>query len=418
MRKPYYGWWIVLGAILCNFASLSVGQSVVGVFTQPVTESLGWKVWQYTLGPSIAVGTGALSSVVVGQVLDTRGPRPLIFIGSIVSAVCLFLLGTQSSLIVFIPIYLIAGIGGWNLFSSFVVNSAVNKWFVRKRGWALALGSAGISLGSLITPLVLTGVVDNYGWRTGYFTLSLFVLLVVFPIGILMRRSPEDYGLLPDGVEEGQTHNLEDLPVSELSPLNRSQAIRTRSFWLLVFGFALISSGLMSVLIHAIPFSQGAGFARTTGAIGLSVNGLANLSSKAVWGFGLQRFHPRILVIVAYSISATGVLFMLIAGSYTLVSLLLVGFFLYGFGFGGTIPLSESLWARYFGRAHIGSIRGVSHPVTILGSALAPVLVGVSFDLTQSYRPAFVVIMFIFLLGAALVYSSREPSVPDLASSS
>ena len=80
--------------------------------------------------------------------------------------------------------------------------------------------------------------------------------------------------------------------------------------------------------------------------------------------------------------------------------------------------MSESLWARYFGRAHIGSIRGVSHPVTILGSALAPVLVGVSFDLTQTYRPAFVVIMFIFLLGAALVYSSREPSVPDLASSS
>ena len=231
MRKPYYGWWIVLGAILCNIASLSVGQSVVGVFTQPVTESLGWKVWQYTLGPSIAVGIGAFSSVVVGQVLDTRGSRPLIFIGSIVSAVCLFLLGIQSSLIVFIPIYLIAGIGGWNLFSSFVVNSAVNKWFVRKRGWALALGSAGISLGSLITPLVLTGVVDNYGWRTGYFTLSLFVLLVVFPIGILMRRSPEDYGLLPDGVEEEQKHNLEDLPVSELSPLNRSQAIRTRRFW-------------------------------------------------------------------------------------------------------------------------------------------------------------------------------------------
>ena len=180
--RLYYGWWIVLGAILCNFAFLSVSQSAIGVFTLPMVDDLGWKVWQYTLGPSIAIGTGAFSSIVVGSILDKRGPKPLIFTGASVSAVCLVLLGIQSSLMVYLFVYLIAGFVGWNLFSPFVVNSAVNKWFVRKRGWALALGSSGISLGSLVTPLILTGVVDTFGWRTGYFSLGVLILILVITV--------------------------------------------------------------------------------------------------------------------------------------------------------------------------------------------------------------------------------------------
>ena len=413
LSRLYYGWWIVLGAILCNFAFLSVSQSSIGVFTLPMVDDLGWKVWQYTLGPSIAIGTGAFSSIVVGSILDQRGPKPLIFTGASMSAVCLVLLGLQSSLMVYLFLYLIAGFVGWNLFSPFVVNSAVNKWFIRKRGWALALGSSGISLGSLVTPLILTGVVDNFGWRTGYFSLCVLILILVMPVSFFMRRTPEDHGLLPDGIDDYDDHDLSDIPESEFRPFNRSEAIKTGSFWLLVFGFTFIAAGLACVLIHAIPFSQESGFARTVGAIGISVNGLANLSSKPVWGFAMQRFHPRFLVVAAYAISSIGVSLMLVSGPISLIPMLLAGFFLYGFGFGGTIPLSESLWARYFGRAHIGSIRGITQPVRILGTAVAPVLVGLLFDITDTYRLGFGLVIGSLLLGAILVFFSREPQMTE-----
>ena len=413
LSRLYYGWWIVLGAILCNFAFLTVSQSSIGVFTLPMVDDLGWKVWQYTLGPSIAIGTGAFSSIVVGSILDQRGPKPLIFTGASMSAVCLVLLGIQSSLMFYLFLYLIAGFVGWNLFSPFVVNSAINKWFVRKRGWALALGSSGISLGSLVTPLILTGVVDNFGWRTGYFSLCALVLILVIPVSFFMRRTPEDYGLLPDGVDDCDDHVSSDIPESEFRPFNRSEAIKTSSFWLLAFGFAFIAAGLACVLIHAIPFSQESGFARTVGAIGISVNGLANLSSKPVWGFAMQRFHPRLLVMAAYTISSIGVSLMLVSGPISLIPMLLAGFFLYGFGFGGTIPLSESLWARYFGRAHIGSIRGITQPLRILGTAVAPVLVGLLFDISDTYRLGFVLVIGALLLGAILVFFSREPQITE-----
>ena len=190
-----------------------------------------------------------------------------------------------------------------------------------------------------------------------------------------MRRTPEDYGLSPDGelgleVDLQQTANQFD----ETNSLTKSAAVRTKAFWLLVIGFSLNLAALSSVLFHAIPFATEANFSRSVAAIALTVNGLGNFLSKAVWGYSLQHMAPKRLVVTAFSISSVGVGFMLIAAAVGAQAILFLGFFLYGFGFGGTIPLGESLWAYYFGRAHIGAIRGISQPLTIIGPTLGPVL--------------------------------------------
>ena len=409
MTRPYYGWWIVGGSILCQFAFMSVSQAVVGVFMRPVVDDLGWRIWQFTLGSSLAVGAGAISGVFVGNIVDSRGPRPLILVGALVSGVCLLLLGIQSTLAVFLALYVVAGLIGWNLFSPLVVNATLNKWFVRRRGWALAIGSIGISLAGLITPFAMTTIVDSFGWRTGYGVLAAFVLVAVVPIAFVMRRTPEDYGLVPDGEASASGGRMASV-VAEARSLTRAEAIRTRGFWLLIVGFGLNQAALTSVLVHAIPFATDAGFSRSMAATALAVNGFGNLASKAVWGYGLQRVQPRKLVIAAYSLSSVGVGLMLIAATSGQVWVLLVGFLLYGFGFGGTIPLSEFLWARYFGRAHIGAIRGVGYPITIVGTGLGPVLIGYWFDVSLTYQPAFLVIIGAYLTGAVLVWVSREPA--------
>ena len=97
----------------------------------------------------------------------------------------------------------------------------------------------------------------------------------------------------------------------------------------------------MAVLIHAFPFVTESGFDRNVVAVGLSINGFGSLVSKVAWGWDLGRFSPRLLVPVAFGVSATGVTLILTAGSLNLQVLLMVGFFFYGFGFAGTIPLSE-----------------------------------------------------------------------------
>jgi len=226
-----------------------------------------------------------------------------------------------------------------------------------------------------------------------------------------MRRQPEDHGLLPDGDSTNpETSGLSaDRSFSNERSLTLGHAVRTRAFWQLTIGFGLNQAALMTILIHAFPFVTESGFDRNVAAIGLSINGFGNLVSKVVWGWGLGRFSPRLLVPVAFGIFATGVTPILTPGSLELGALLMVGFFSYGFGFGGTIPLSEFTWARYFGRGHIGAIRGAGNPPTLLMHAVAPVLVGVWFDVTGAYQWAFVAVIASFFAAAALIAASKAP---------
>ena len=187
-------------------------------------------------------------------------------------------------------------------------------------------------------------------------------------------------------------------------------------------GYGLNIMALSAVLVHAIPFMTDNGFTRTEAALAIAVNGGANLSSKFVWGYFLQRVHVRYLSATALSISATGVVIMLVSAQAGALPLMFVGFFLWGFGFGGTVPLSEFIWAKYFGRVHgvfaafvaayltgIGAVRGVGAPFTIVFGALGPILGGLYFDAVGSYDGVFAAFVAAYLTGALAILASREP---------
>ena len=407
----YYGWWLVGAAVVCQFTFLSVGQVVVGVLMGPVVDEMGWKVWQFTLGSSIGTAMGALSGIIAGPILDRKGPRPILLLGAVICSLCLCGLAIQSSLWLFWSLSVLNGLLGWSFFGPVVVSSALTKWFVRKRGWALSIGSTGVSLGGLITPLVMTAVVAWFGWRGGYMALAVFVAVAIIPIALIMRRQPEDHGLLPDGDSTNSESIVEaaNKSFSNERSLTLSHAIRTRAFWQLAIGFGLNQAALMSVLIYAFPFITESGFDRSVAAVGLSINGFGNLVSKIAWGWGLSRFAPRFLVPVAFGVSATGVMLILTAGSFDLGLILMVGFFLYGFGFGGTIPLSTFTWAHYFGRGYIGAIQGAGNPISVLLTAVAQVTIGVWFDVTGTYHWAFIAIFASLISAAALVAASKAP---------
>ena len=107
---------------------------------------------------------------------------------------------------------------------------------------------------------------------------------------------------------------------------------------------------------------------------------------------------------------------MIAAGAIQNTAMLMAGFFLYGFGFGGTIPISEFLWARYFGRRHIGAIRGIGRPITIIFSTGGPIAAGAWFDITGSYVNAFLVIACVYFIGAVIINLSKVPP-PNVNSS-
>lgn len=413
-RRVFWGWYIVAGAVVAQFAAMGAGGAIAGVFLRPMTEDLGWTAAEYTLGGSSAFLLGGVAGFVVGPFIDRYGARPLMLAGACVYAVSFFAMSRVEELWQFIALSMIAGGAGFSMVGPLVVNATLSKWFVLRRGWAIALGSSGISLAGLIMPLTMTRIVDSTGWRDAYAILALFMFAIVVPVALVMRRRPEDHGLLPDGVEPGAPArgggSAADAQARDAAnSYTRGEALRTPAIWLLIAGYGLNTMALTAVLVHAIPFMTDNGFTRTEAALAIAVNGGANLSSKFVWGYCLQRVHVRYLGATALSISATGVVTMLVAAQLGALPLMFIGFFFWGFGFGGTVPLSEFIWAKYFGRVHIGAVRGVAAPFTIALGALGPIIGGLYFDAVGSYEGVFAAFVAAYLTGALAILASREP---------
>ena len=424
-KRPaiFWGWWIVIGAIVGQFISIGVGNSIAGVFLRPMTEDLDWSATEYTLGASGALVVGGLAGFIVGPLVDRYGARPLMLIGAVVYAGCFLALSRVDALWQFLLLTMLSGGIGFALVGSLVVNVTLSKWFVARRGWAIALGSSGISLAGLILPVAMTQVVDSLGWRDAYVVLAVLVVAIVVPVALVMRRRPEDYGQLPDGtrrdaaLRSGQpSRAFEQQERDAANSYTRREALKTVAIWLLVIGYALHTFALIAIMVHAIPFMTDSGLTRTSAALAIALSGGANLCSKFAWGYLLQRIHVRYLCATSLLTCASGVALMLVAAQNGWLWLMFVAFLCWGFGFGGTVPLSEFIWAKYFGRVHIGAVRGASVPYVTVFQALGPVIGGLYFDFFSSYTGVFAAFLVAHIIGAIAILASREPP-PKVSSS-
>ena len=420
-RAPriFYGWLIVVGAVVGQWAAMAGRGQVNGVFQDPMIADLDWTRSEFTLASSSAFVIGGFAGLVIGPMVDRYGPRPLMLIGAVGYGGALLLTSQVETLWQFVALQVLAGGIGSALVGPLVVNVAVSRWFVIRRGWALAIGSMGVSLASMIMPLTMTTVVDGSSWRTGYVVLAALVFVPLMLIVPFMRRSPEDYGLLPDGrIESGSTSTEEQQALAQIqsdhdNSLTRPEALRTAAIWLLMIAFGINIAGLSAMFVHGIPFMTEAGFTRTEAAAAFSVTGIANFASKFLWGWGLQRFPGRRLATAAFASSATGVLLIVLANQAGVMPLLVVAFLFFGVGFGGTIPISEFLWANYFGRRYLGAVRSVGMPFTVLFGSLGPIAVAVFFDATGRYDGAFIGLALVYALAGAAIWISRRPAKPE-----
>ena len=415
-RRPriYWGWWIFGAAIVGQFVTIGFAAQVTGVFLKPMTEELGWTRSEFVLASSLGFGIGGLSGFFVGPLIDRYGARPIMLAGAAVGGLALVAVSQVESLWQFILVRGALTQVGLFMVGPFVVNTTLSKWFVINRGRVIALASLGGSLGGVIPPLAFTGIVDRWGWETGWVVMGIVTLVLMLPCSLVMRRQPEDYGLLPDGKtgDEEQTGReiaqLEELRSDYANSYTRGEAMRTRAMWLLVFGFALAVAGVASVYSHAIPFMTDVGYTRSQAAFAFAVQGGVAMASKLFWAWAMQTRSPRILTVLTIAMMGVALALLIPAADASLGALLVV-FALFGFGVGGMFPLFEFVWAWSFGRRHIGAVRSTGFPISVVIAVTGPILTGFYFDSVGDYRGAFFTLAFVLALGAALVLSSRKP---------
>lgn len=414
-KRPllYYGWWIVIGAAVAQFVAMGQNQAT-NLILGPMTADLGWTRTEFILPTSIGVLFSGVIGFFIGAQVDRRGARPLLIIGTIISSTALILLAYVTELWQFWLLRGVLLVAGNVMVGNLVVNSTISKWFVDRRGWAISMAALGVSGWSVLGTQLLRPVVDDYGWRVGWLTLGVGSLVLLL-VAMVMRRQPEDHGLLPDGrrASDGDTAggraSIQRAADDFANSFTRGQAARTPQLWLLVLAFGFALTGMTALFAHMLQFFVDAGFTRTEAAFFYSTQGAFSLLAKFVWGSAMQRFPARFLVALAFTIAGASTLGLVLTvqdAPWQVVAALSAT---WGLGTGGMIPLSEFVWASYFGRRHIGAVRGLGMPFTVMLTSFGPLYASRVFDVTGSYDIAMFTFVGLWFAGALLILTARRP---------
>ena len=385
-RSPVYYGWIILFAGTLGLALTTPGQTVgVSVFLDKIIADLDLSRGQVSLMYTLGTLAASFALPFVGRFIDRRGPRLAVAIIAALFALACVWMGFVSNLVtLFFGFLLIRGLGQGSL--SLVSLYVVNVWFVRRRGLAVGVTGLGFALATAFFPLLIEALIAQFGWRTAYMLLGGMVAVTILPLGaLLFRGHPERFGLRPD------SGAVTTEAVAETN-LSLAEARRTATFWLFVAGGVCVAALSTGLVFHHYSIMAEGGLDRLAAATVFLALGFIVAGANLTTGVLVDRVPPRFLLSVAMG-GMTAALLMAthVSGRPTL---LLYGALL-GLTQGMNGALGASVFAYYFGRKHIGSIKGFVTTMTVAGTAFGPFLFALGFERAGGYAP-------VLLLSAAV----------------
>ena len=421
----FYGWLIVVSMFAAGMASAGPTLWALSVFAIPMTDDLEWT--RATFFGALAARQllmGALAPI-FGRLADTeKWPRILMVFGGSTYALSLVLLSQISNQIQYFLVLSVLGGIGQASGGGILRQAIVAKWFIRRRGRAIAIGSMGTGIAAFVYPLFAYVLIESYGWRSAWIWMGVSSFLLLVPLALLVRRQPEDIGLLPDGETEVEAKARRvraeqgDVSAAEEHSFTLAEVSKSRTLWLIVLATMITAPSLQGLTSTWVPYFQDIGFSAGVSATALTTYGLFSVLSRIVWGFIVEKYHVRKVIMANGTLIALMVLVLINVQMITsalevqpaAVVMIFAAFL--GIIFGGFVGLNPLLWPNYFGRKFIGSIRGTFMPFITVSSALGPLWINYIFDRTGEYNLAYIILMVTWLIFVGLMFLAKPMAPP------
>jgi len=333
----------------------------------------------------------------------------MMVLGTILAGIGFLLLPLASNYVLFLLIYLgVISLGVHTGFNQGTM-AVVNRWFVRRRGTAFGILSVGIALGGAVITPIVSVVVLNLGWPVAALMSGVVLLVVGLPLSLFMRDTPEQMGLLPDGIKSG-LHNTGAVR-SGFVPLEGvdytvRQAIRTASYWLLALGICLRITAYVGVFVHIVPVMVWKGLGEATGGIMVAVIAFSAIFTRFLMGWWGDRWSRKKPVVLAMLVGAISLVFLVVApGKLWLMVVFTIAFSVTE----GAAGLTWALIGDYFGRRAFATLRGGVNLAVSFGALAAPVIAGRVYDMTQSYERALLPFAGLYVAAAVVFMILPEP---------
>jgi MFS family permease len=392
-RVPVFYGWVMLPAAMIAQVVTSPGQSfAIAVFNQSFTET--FRLTEKQLTGAFGLGT-LLASVALpffGALMDRWGIRKAMSLAVfLLGAACLFASQVQGLVSLFVA-FLLLRMFGQGALSLFALNT-VAMWFRRRLGTAAGIMSVGCVLLMGQVPPTIRLLLNEFGWRWAYAILGLTVWAIMVPILLFVYRSrPEDIGQRPDG-DKPDSHDAESGDPSNRSR-NLSAAMRTRAYWVMFSVQAIWAMSVTALIFNIQKVFLSAGHEVIAADLSITWFFYAIAAMHLVGGVLADRFPLNWLLTVSVAAMASSISILLFGGA----SFTWLGYVVMGLAQGLLGAVANTLWARFYGRDHVGKIRGSIATAMVAGSALGPFLMGFSHDTFGSYTPS--LWLFLGLFGA------------------
>ncbi|MBA3416669.1 MAG: MFS transporter, partial [Chloroflexia bacterium] len=405
----YYGW-IVVG-VVCLALLVSAGvRSAPGVLIHPLEDDLGWGRSSISLGVSIGLVLFGLAGPGTGWLIDRYGPRRITLGGIVLVALSTAVGASVQELWQFALVWgALSGLGT-GMVGSVLGATVATRWFVARRGLVLGAFGAATSAGFLLFVPFLMWLVNLVGWRSMSVILAACAAALFLPVLVLLRNDPADVGLQPYGAhgDRARTTDHDQPPPSVVSqpvpvprqPWIMKRAVRVPEFWLLSGSFFVCgatSNGLIGT--HFIAHSLDHGISETTAAGTLALMGGMNFVGTLTSGWLTDRYDPRKLLAVYYSLRGLSLFLLPAVTSIEGLALFAVVF---GLDYIATVPPTAALTADIFGRRNVGAVFGWVFFAHQLGAALAAYGGGLTRDILGDYTAAFLAAGLLAILGGLM----------------
>jgi MFS family permease len=419
-RLPFFYGWVI---VVVTFVTMGIGvnaRTAFSLFYPPILQEFGWERGVTAGAFSFGFVVSAIASPLIGRLMDRGGPRAVMELGIALMGGGLLLAPlTTAPWHLYVTIGVMVGAGsvclGYSGFSLFLPN-----WFVRRRGLAIGIAFAGVGIGSVTLLPWVQYVIEQTGWRTACTSIGLMVLIVLAPINLLLRKRPEDIGLLPDG--EAAPTATSAKPVSNVvdpawvaTEWTLSRALHTARFWWICLGYFCGLYIWYAVQVHQTKYLLDIGFSANVGVWALGVVSLLGIPGQIVLGHASDRIGRE--AIWAISCLGFAICFAALVALKFYPSLWLVYLMVFtqgALGYGLT-SIMGAVVLEIFQGANYGSIFGTIMLSALAGGAAGPWVTGLLHDLTGTYTIAFAIGIAVSLLSAFAIWQASPGSVRAVA---
>jgi MFS family permease len=368
--KVYYGWVVVAAGALMGCVAIGAMFSLA-VFLQPMSEATGWSRTGISSAMTLDFLTMGVAAFGWGALTDRFGPRAVVMAGAVLLGLGLTLASRATSLLEFQIAYgVIVGIAAGAVFAPMI--ATVTGWFDKHRSLAVSLVSAGMGVAPMTISPFASWLIGHYDWRTAQLTIAIGAWVLLIPTAFFVRRAPQATGAggTPGALAAGD------------NGMTVGQALRSPQFIVLSATFFACCAMHSGPIFHTISYAISCGIVPAVAVTVYSVEGLAGLGGRLVFGLAGDRFGAKPVLVIGLMIQALG------AGAYFFTRQ--VGEFyavaaVFGATYAGVMPLYAVIAREYFPMRIMGTVFGAAAMASSLGMALGPAMGGWIFDHFGTY---------------------------------